>query len=252
MQAATREEKMLLILFCRAADCKLSEQFAMEGLNDPEVVRKLDGMVKARLMLNSTVKIDGRDVEVLKHPAFAEMLGLPGLAILDLKNKKSQHYGEVVSVFPFLGDRVYTAEQTRVIFDLPPGSLTQRTMIFAVRTHPERPASVQGQFDNYLASEAQKHSEHQARIGLQGHHAWESRFHQINSQLGGGMTASEVCAESWPGQNLLQAAIECVRCWRLSSGHWHSVASWQRVYAYDIKRGGNGIWYATGIFGRNQ
>ena len=32
-----------------------------------------------------------------------------------------------------------------VILDLPPGTLTQRTLIYAVRTHPERPASADGQ-----------------------------------------------------------------------------------------------------------
>ena len=62
--------------------------------------------------------------------------------------------------------------------------------------------------------------------------------------------ASEECAESWPGQGLLESAIECVRCWRLSSGHWAAVRAEHRCYGYDIKRGNNGIWYATGIFGR--
>jgi len=49
---------------------------------------------------------------------------------------------------------------------------------------------------------------------------------------------------------LLAAAIECVRCWRLSSGHWGAVRESHPVYGYDMKRGDNGIWYATGIFGR--
>jgi len=57
-----------------------------------------------------------------------------------------------------------------------------------------------------------------------------------------------VCAESWPGQGLLRAALECVRCWRLSPGHWRAVSSRSDAYGYDIKRGSNGVWYATGIF----
>jgi hypothetical protein len=59
-----------------------------------------------------------------------------------------------------------------------------------------------------------------------------------------------VCAESWPGENLVEAAIECVRCWRLSSGHWEAVRTQHTVYGYDMKRGSNDVWYATGIFGR--
>ncbi|RMG03508.1 MAG: hypothetical protein D6741_02200, partial [Planctomycetota bacterium] len=83
----------------------------------------------------------------------------------------------------------------------------------------------------------------------QGHHNWEQRFHRISAHIPPGTLASEVCAESWPGQHLLESAIECVRCWRLSPGHWHAVSSPQRVFGYDIKRGSNGVWYATGIFG---
>lgn len=136
------------------------------------------------------------------------------------------------------------------MLDLPPGTLTQRTLIYAVRTHPERPESTDGQPDPYLFDEAESHSEYQARIRLQGHHAWESRFHRINARLPAGCLASEVCAESWPGQGLLESAIECVRCWRFSSGHWSAVRQRHQVYGYDMKRGDNGVWYATGIFGR--
>jgi hypothetical protein len=103
--------------------------------------------------------------------------------------------------------------------------------------------------DANLLSEAESHSQYQARIRLQGHHRWAARFPRINALLPQGLTAREVCAESWPGESLVEAAIECVRCWRLSSGHWSAVRARQGRYGYDIKRGGNGIWYATGIFG---
>ncbi|MCX7429404.1 MAG: hypothetical protein NTW96_27740, partial [Planctomycetia bacterium] len=70
-----------------------------------------------------------------------------------------------------------------------------------------------------------------------------------NARLARGISAREVCAESWPGERLVEAAIECVRCWRLSSGHWNAVRSSQRVFGYDMKCGANGVWYATGILG---
>jgi len=97
--------------------------------------------------------------------------------------------------------------------------------------------------------EAQSHSQYQADIRRQGHHYWESRFHRIVARLPGGLGAREVCAESWPGENLVEAAIECVRCWRLSDGHWSAVRAPNRCFGYDMKRGSNGVWYATGIFG---
>jgi hypothetical protein len=57
-----------------------------------------------------------------------------------------------------------------------------------------------------------------------------------------------VCAESWENQDLLDSCVDCVASWRQSSGHWNAVRSPQSAYGYDIRRGPNGIWYATGIF----
>ena len=133
---------------------------------------------------------------------------------------------------------------------LPAGSLTQRSLVLAVMLHRERPQSVNAEWHPTLASEVESHSLHQARISLQGHHNWGSRFQRINSRLGNGMLAQEVCAESWPGQPLMDAAEECVNSWRQSSGHWRAVSGRQRLFAFDMKRGSNGTWYATGIFAR--
>jgi hypothetical protein len=119
-----------------------------------------------------------------------------------------------------------------------------------VRIHPERPQSVHGQFDGTLAVEAERHSTHQAAITVQGHHNWENRFHQISARLPGGLHAQEVVAESWPNETLVEAAVECVHCWRQSPGHWGAVRQRHPLFAFDIKRGRNGIWYATGLFGR--
>jgi hypothetical protein len=88
-----------------------------------------------------------------------------------------------------------------------------------------------------------------ARIQLQGHHNWESRFHEISSRMGSGLSAREVVAESWGHEDLLDAAIECVHSWRQSPGHWNAVRAAHTYYGYDMKQGTNGKWYATGLFG---
>jgi len=249
-QAAYQRGRMLLILFADPGQDSLGQRFEKEVLADPTLREKLEEYVLLKLPRKATLTQQGRPVVLLEDPAFSEMLGLEGLAMIDLAHRDQKQYGTVVSVFPFLQGRLYTLDQTRVILNLPPGTLTQRTLIYAVRTHPEQPASTTGQFDTLLAQEAENHSAYQARIRLQGHHHWESRFHRISQLLPSGLWAQEVCAESWPGQNLLEAAIECVRCWRLSSGHWSAVRAAHPRYGYDMKKGDNGVWYATGIFGR--
>ncbi len=250
IEVARNQGKLMLVYF--TADDPRCAQFESQTLTDPVIVAKMRDFVTVRLPVDAKIPGDEREVELLKHSAFAEMLGLPGLAILDFAHKDAPYYGCVVSTFPFLPNLSYTSREMAVILDLPPGTLTQRTLIFAVRIHPEHPASTNGTLDPNLVNEAKGSADYQARIGRQGHHFWETRFHRINALLPFGLLASEVCAESWPGQGLLQAALECVRCWRLSPGHWGAVRSPHQVYGYDMKRGANGVWYATGIFGKQE
>lgn len=247
---AERMGKMLLIYFHDNGSSSPCSRFEQQTLGDAKVIEKLADYVCLRLPVNATIISGGKQIELLKQTSFSEMLGRPGIAVVDLANKGRKHYGTVVSTFPLGGRLYYGPREMAVILTLPPGTLTQRTLIYAVRTHPEAPASASGEISGQLLNEAESHSQYQANIRVQGHHRWETRFHRINRFLPGGCSASEVCAESWPGETLVEAAIECVRCWRLSSGHWSAVRARQRVYGYDMKRGGNGIWYATGIFGR--
>jgi hypothetical protein len=243
-----RQNKMLLIYFFDGAD-ELCRRFEAETLGDAAISARLkQDFVCLRLPPDAKVHTEQGEVKLLGHESFAEMLGRPGVAMIDFAHADANLHGYVVSAFPLTQTLFYAPQEMAVILDLPAGTLTQRTLIYAVRVHPEHPASTSGQFHPQLAVEAQSHSQNQACMRLQGHHGWETRFHRINAILPAGMTAREVCAESWPGQRLLEAAIECVRCWRCSSGHWSAVRAGHCVYAYDMKCGCNGVWYATGIF----
>ncbi len=249
-ETAESGKKMLLVYFQDQGNKDLVKEFDTGALSDPEIVARLDNYICVKLPLDATITSGGKPVCLLQHGSMAEMLGKPGLAIIDYAHPDTDYYGFVVSTFPMLGGRAYSPPEMAEILDLPPGTLTQRTLIYAVRTHPEHPASTCGTLEPCLVSEAEGHSCYQARIRLQGHHNWDSRFRRILSLLPFGRSANEVCAESWPGQGLLEAAIECVRSWRQSSGHWSAVRARQACYGYDMKRGDNGVWYATGIFAR--
>lgn len=220
-----------------------------EFWGDGELRRQAERFVLARVTTEATIELDEGTKRILERPAFAELGGKPGLAIIDFSDPQSRHYRTVISVYPFSAQTAIDQQSMRVLLDLPLGSLTQRTLILAVRTHPESPRSTQGDLLELLAEETERHSSHQASIMLQGHHNWDQRFHTINAGLPGQMVAQEVCAESWPGQPLLEAARECVHSWRQSSGHWSAVHRPHRFFAYDMKRGKNGVWYATGLFG---
>ena len=253
-EAAKQAKRMLLVNFVETLsdDDELGPaQVSLEKTitADEKLQTKLRDVVLVRLPLDAEISVDGKTTRLISHAAFQHLSGKPGIAMLDLAHQEKPFYGKVVSAYPFTTGKYYRWQNDylAVMLDLPPGTITQRTMIWAVRIHPEHPASTTGAFDPDLAQATAQQSQYQADIGVQGHHRWNTRFHQIRSQVRA-QKATEVVAESWPGQNMIDSCLDCVASWRHSSGHWGAVRGRHRLYGYDIRRGRNGIWYGTGIF----
>lgn len=189
--------------------------------------------------------MDAGGAALASDPSLTEMRRGPGVFVVD--HTAGPYTGRIVSILPRTSGKYYSFSPSHIdeLASLPQASLTQRSLILAVRIHPENPQSTNGTCDPSLCSAAEAHSQHQASIRRQGHHGWDARSQRIAAGRGG---AAEVCAESWPDQDLLDSCVDCVASWRQSSGHWNAVRSPQAAYGYDLRRGTNGIWYATGIF----
>ena len=251
-QAVTNKQ-MLLVYFRDPQDNPACQVFEGQTLADPAVRNLVRQYVRVQCPLDATITVGGHPIELLRHGSFQAMNGRAGLAVVDFRDAELACYEQTVGCLPFQPEAYYAApyhepQSVGTFLALPPGTLTQRMMIYAVRMHPERPASAEGVPRNELFRASRRHSEHQADIRRQGHHNWEARFHEIWQRVGGRHPV-EVCAESWPNSGLLNACLDCVHSWRHSSGHWAAVAARQPGFGYDIARGSNGIWYATGIFG---
>jgi hypothetical protein len=245
-RAAKIGKRMLLINFIGGGHQQASAERYIAA--NPRLQASLANVERARLPVSTEITVNGKRQRLLSFPAFAEMRGGPGFVLIDLHHEGQSYYGCPVNILPFASGKYYHWRNNHlaVVLDLPPGTLTQRTMIWAVRTHPEGPASTYGVHHPTLARGAAQHSNYQASIGVQGHHNFDSRFGQLSGAAGG--SVSEVVAESWPGQNMIDSCIDCVHSWRQSPGHWRGVARRHRAFGFDIRRGRNGIWYGTGIF----
>ncbi|HZZ28049.1 MAG TPA: hypothetical protein VFE46_08610 [Pirellulales bacterium] len=261
MNQAKAEKKMMLIHFFRPSDQKRAEaSVAGDSVSNVEkafsqltVPEKLDSFILVKLPIDTQISTKGQNIRLLDHGAFSELHKGPGLAVIDMAHEKAEYYSYVVSVLPFTPGKYYRfrPSQIETLVGLPEGTLTQRSMILAVRIHPEHPASTNGQENPVLLSEATSHSDYQAQVHVQGHQGWGSRFERILGKLLGRGEAGmpvEVVAESWPDQDLMDSCVDCVASWRQSPGHWEAVSAKQASYGYDIREGSNGIWYATGIF----
>jgi hypothetical protein len=242
LETARARQSMLLVSIeptsQRQEDDPIARQLARSSLRD-RFTAASGSWVFCRLGMDE----GGR--ELIKNASFEALRHGPGICVIDQMAGRWQ--GRVVTVLPRTPGKYYDYRETdlELLPDLPRGSLTQRSLILAVRRHPEGPQSTCGSCDDVLTTAAASHSVHQASLMRQGHHGWQTRSRQLTGGSGG---ASEVCAESWPGQDLLDSCVDCVACWRQSEGHWQAVSNPQTAYGYDIRRGNNGIWYATGIF----
>ncbi len=247
---AKSEKKMLLVHFYALSQSGSIAANEARWFGDRHSATKLDGWVLVHVPNTAQITVSGRQTSLIGHSAFGELHSSPGIAAIDYVHQDAEYYGSVVNVLPFSSGKYYhfQPEYVATLLDLPPGSLTQRSMVYAVRTHSERPASTFCETCGLLMQEAKNQSQYQANIGVQGHHNWDSRFQRIYAQLGGRLPPTEVVAESWPNQDLMDSCVDCVASWRQSSGHWAAVSGRHAVYGYDIRRGSNGIWYATGIF----
>ena len=191
---------------------------------------------------------DGVETAIYSLPGFEHLVGHPGLIVIDFESRNKPYYGEVVGILPFLQGFCPTTEQVETFLDLPPGTLTQRTLTYAVRVHPHRPLSANGEPAPAVMQAATDHALFQAERGVLGHHNFGARSYRTQAALGEAGSPSEICAQTQSGLGLFEGATAAMRAWRHSSGHWSIARKYHRYYGYDMVRGKNGAWYAVGFF----
>jgi hypothetical protein len=245
---AVREKKDLVIYF-RANDRIDAD------LKDKDVQNKLRSYVF--LQVPSAYKYKGK--RLLDYDALDEMGGNAGLAVVSLRDPELPTHNQVISVHPFVSSRYswvpeYGSREIGHILDLPArATLSQRSMMYAIWVHPERPRSIFGIAHRAFLGHAARHSARQAGMQNQHHADLIATIGRLGGEMDKGLgNGSEVVAESWGtfvgGENVLEASFSCIDAWRHSSGHWSAVSREHTYFGYDIARGANGTWYATGIF----
>ena len=234
--SGTSQQPMPIAEACR--------QFCDDILSSREIAAELEQYVLVRLPLDAQ---DAYGNPLLEMPEFEEMLKLPGLTVIDFENDDKPYYLEVVGILPFVRAKTPTVAQMSAFLTLPPGTLTQRLLIYAVRIHPDKPRSTEGTAHDLVIQAATEQAAYQAKVNQLGHQNFGSRTNKLLAEMGGG-SPSEICAQGWSGEGVFEAAIGCVRAWRASSGHWRYMKAPHTYYGYDMVKSKNNTWYATGLF----
>jgi len=221
---AMKEKKDLVIYFQNQGELN-------DALANAEVAKKLEQFVCLKIPTDYKVA----DKRLLDYSVLSDMMGKPGLVVVSYQDKKLPTFATVISAHPITGSRyrwvpAYGAEQVKVTLDLPAhATLSQRSMIYAVRVHPEVPQSVFSTCHPAFLEHAQSHSQRQAGMQRQHHANLLATSGNLRSRVEMGFSgAQEVVAESWGrfvgGENVLEAAFSCIDAWRQSPGHGGAVA----------------------------
>ena len=140
---------MLLVDFVPKAESSEQRQLDDAIEKDAVLESRLQSMVLVRLPQDyesDEVNVKG---PLVNHPAFKHLSGRTGIVLIDLRDPDAAHYDDVVTALPFASGKYYRwrTSQLKTALELPAGTITQRTMIWAVRIHPESPASTAGGFN---------------------------------------------------------------------------------------------------------
>jgi hypothetical protein len=247
-ERAVREKKDLVIYF-RGGD-RLDNVF-----ENKDVKHRLRDFVG--LKVPASYQYKGK--RLLDHDALDDMAGKPGLVVVSLHDPNLPTHNQAISAHPFMSSRYswvpdYGVREIEHILDLPArATLSQRSMIYAIWVHPERPRSIFGIAHAAFLGHAARHSSRQAGMRNQHHANLIATIGRLEGEMNKGLgNGSEVVAESWGsfvgGETVLEASFSCIDAWRHSSGHWGAVSREHTFFGYDIARSTSGTWYATGIF----
>lgn len=244
--AAEKRYQNLLINF---TDNSAESQDLSTHLHTLVLYKHLKFYTTAELPTTTTITYGDAEHQLIKEDFAKYLYGQPGIVIINYSNPEDPTYNYSVSAIP--ARYLNTQDKILKLLQLPEGSITQRTMIWALRTHPARPQSVNGPQNNYLRTETALAAQYQAQIGQQGHHNWNARFARISNRIPG--LAKEIVSETWPGRNrLVPAALDLVNSWyeadrHQAVGHWGVAMRRTQAYSYDMAYGSNGLWYSSGI-----
>lgn len=248
MKAADEGNKNLLIYFKDKAS-RVADHFEKETLETEEVRKALEAYVLLRLPADYELHETGKDkpVPILRHPFFNEMMGAEGIAIVDFTTK-GHGRSWLIGAFPFVrlpieGNyvgvnydylahyRPFEKAQFLTLLGLPPGSLTERSLVFAVRIHPWNLPCTNGTPDATLLNASRNNNRAQCERGL-GHHGF--------------CIGTEIAAPCY-SRYALKAALEAVGGWTGSPGHLSALRTRFSRYGMSLEQGRLG-YFATGNF----
>ena len=228
---AEQQHKQLFIFFRDEQDSEAADSYELTVLTDETLQKPLREMVLAVIPVDYS--IHETQERLMDYEAFQHQQNRQGIAIVDLVESGSPLHSKVVSAHPFTRGRHLTAPSTKTVLELPRGTITQRSLIYAARINPYKPAGAQGEATPDLLNFSHKHCGTMC--------SWNSMHH---SSFGG----MEIVANNGESATIVDTAKSFIRMWQGSPPHWSILTGRHAKFGMDMKRAPSGHWYATGVF----
>lgn len=252
---ASQEKRYLLMLFREnvvggAPLASADEIFA------PSMRAMLEQFSRVELPLNAAMpNLSGNDNNsqqndlpnlLMKHRSFRHLGMQPGIAVVDLTAPASPNHARVVSVLPLPESGQFNGDVLMLALNLPKGAISQRTLLFAIRsTVPDSSLSMR-QFSPALIELAHRNSRYMANAGQTGSFDQETRKQKIEEEFGPQADLKELVFATESEATIHDAALQAVTSWISNSESFEILDAPATAMGMDMFQDSeSGRWFVT-------
>ncbi len=219
---ASQKKRYLLMLF-RDAIAGGEPLASIDDVFAPSMRPILEQFSRVELPLNAVMPIladknndsqkKGLPNLLLKHRSFRHLGTQPGIAVVDLTNRSSPNYARVVTVLPLPESGQFQNGSLTLALNLPKGTISQRTLLFAIRsTVPDSSLSMR-EFNSTLVELAHRNSRYMSSAGQTGSFDQETRQQRIEQEFGPQAELKQLVFATDSEATIHEAALQAVTKW---------------------------------------
>lgn len=251
---AAQQKRYLLMLF-HEDNLQVEAPFS-SAMFAPSMRPMLEQFSRVELPLDVTVprNADSGEAEkqsdvpelLLQHRSFRHLGVRPGLAIVDLTDPESANYARVVSVIPVPKAGAFSDREVMIALDLPTGSISQRTLLFMIRsTVPDSSLSMR-EFSPQLVELAHRSCRYMAHAGQLGSFDEDFRQNRIRETFGPQAELKQLLYATESEVTIHVAALQAVESWIESSETFDVLNGPAQAMGMDMFQASeSGRWYVT-------
>ena len=252
---ASQRKQYLLMLFRDKTETR-PRQSSASSLFAPSLQPMLEQFIRVELPVNtampatfeSTATADQNDLPqlLLNHRSFRHLGVQPGIVVVDLTDPESANYARVVSSIPLPGDGLLSTDELMLAFNLPKGTISQRTLLLAIRRNVPDSSLSMREFSATLVEQARRNSRMMAHSEQSVSFEQDLRREAVVREFGPRVELLELVFATENRTTVQDAALQAVNSWSASSDSFEVLTTPAKAMGMDMFQSPEtGRWYVT-------